>query len=95
MLAMKCTLLLPDLEAHVLFLQYVSEISVISCLNEELGYDPVVQRNVSDLSNPTKEDSDHRFKYNLQQSMEPYLQHKIACCDSKVWGPGPLTAQIE
>lgn len=92
---MKCTLLLPDLEPHALFLKYVSEICVISCLNEELGYDPVVQKNVSDLSNPMKEDSDPGFKYNLQQSMEPYLQHKISCCDSKVWGQGPLTAQTE
>lgn len=92
---MKYTLLFPDLEAHALFLQYVSEISVISCLNEKLGYDPVVQKNVPDLSNPIKEDSDLGFKYNLRQSMGPYLQHKISCCDSKVWGQGPLTAQTE
>lgn len=27
--------------------------------------------------------------------MGPYLQHKIACCDSKVQDQGPLTAQTE
>ena len=47
---------------------------------------------LSDLSNPIREDSDLGSKHNL---MGPYLQHKIACCDSKVQDQGPLTAQTE